>query len=396
MRLFNQLNSASFRGVPFLLDSHELQSGRKIVVHEFPNKSDRYVEDLGGLKRTFKIRGTITEPNYKINRDALITALETAGIGTLIHPFYGTVQVVPEPYTVSESLDRLGVAIFEMTFRESSPNIFPAQSGNILSYINQLSENAAALSQLSMSSLWDVNNKFRINYQNAQSILNNFTTVLTSIPNPFNSTPSAAATYQQELTKFSNSINSLINQPSQLSSEIVGLFSSLDILTEDASQRFKSIQTLFNYSRDIPLPQNTTYARSQLIQNNLALYSQINFNALVNAYNAVSEIDFVSEEDLINAETILDNQFYYTIDNSIFDEETIYSLKDLRNQVRIFFEKNKINIRKVIVINTQQTTLTTLTYAYYNSLDNDTLISDLNRMRTPNNISGDIRMITQQ
>ena len=80
--LMSELNSASFRGVPFLFDSHEVGGGRKIVTHEYPNKTQRFVEDLGGLLKVFRIRGTVTGVNYTNTKNALITALETPGIGT--------------------------------------------------------------------------------------------------------------------------------------------------------------------------------------------------------------------------------------------------------------------------------------------------------------------------
>jgi prophage DNA circulation protein len=125
MTLFQTLNKASFRGVTFLLDSHDVESGRKVVVHEYINKGKRFVEDLGGLPRSFTIKGFVSEPNYKFKRDALINALEKPGVGTLIHPFYGTVQVVAEPFTLTESMQRLGEATFSMVFREATENIYP-------------------------------------------------------------------------------------------------------------------------------------------------------------------------------------------------------------------------------------------------------------------------------
>ena len=47
MALFDQLFTATFNGVPFLVDSSDMTYGRKTKGFEYPNKKYRYREDLG-------------------------------------------------------------------------------------------------------------------------------------------------------------------------------------------------------------------------------------------------------------------------------------------------------------------------------------------------------------
>lgn len=396
MALFNELNSASFRGIPFLLDSSEVEAGRKIVSHEFVNDSRRYVEDLGGLLKVVKIKGVISEPNYRINRDALIRALETPGIGTLIHPFFGTIQVVPEPYTLHERMQSLGEATFEMTFREAAENILPTQSSNNEAIINQIAGAILAGAGQSFGGVWNVGNQFKYNFQNAQQILGSLSNQLSSVIDPFDTSLSAKSTYQTLLEMFNANVNKYILQPETLGASVSTLFSSLDTLSGEPRERFNLSQNFFNYGAGILLPQPTTFKRQQLIANNLILFSLVNINCLANCYNAAANIDFQDEADLNYIEDQLDDQFYTTIDNSTLDDDVLNALKELRNQVRKLFDIIRLNIRRLVPIYTNQTTLTVLTYAYYNSLDNDSLLANLNKIYVPNNISGNLDIVTNQ
>lgn len=396
MALFNELYAASFRGAGFLVDSHEKDGGRKIVVHEFPNKTGRYVEDLGGLLRTFKIKGVISEPDYTAKKLALETALETGGIGTLIHPFYGSVQVVPDVYTLNEDMTRLGEAVFDMTFYEAQENVFPTASPDNQSLINGLSGSALSSAQNAMGSAWGVTNGYKYNYANAQGILNNLGNSFGSVIDPFNSNPTARSKYNLQLSNYFSGINQSISNPTQVSFSVKNLFDSLNNLTTDSRQRFNTTTKFFNYGNNVLLPPPTTVKRQQLIQNNQALYSQVNMSSLASSYNSAAQINYIDENDLNSVEDMLDKQFYYCIDNSIFNENTLSVLKNLRNQVRIYFDRIRLDVRRLVPIATNQTTVTTLTFAYYNSLNNDSILVDINRIFTPNNVAGNLQIVTNQ
>lgn len=396
MRLFNQLNSASFRGVTFLLDSNELDSGRKTTKHEFPNKKARYVEDLGGLLRTFRVKGTITEPNYRINRDAMISALETPGIGTLIHPLYGTVQVVPDIFTLSESMQRLGEATFDMTFYEAVENTFPIQAIDNTGLINQISELVLTKAATNFSNLWEVTRTYKFNFINAQSILTTLGNQFNSITDPSSSDVSALSTFKLLLSFYMQNLNKNILESATLGTSIQDLFLSLDSVSTDGRERYSVEKQFFSYGSKIPLPPLTTFQRQQLIQNNKALYDQVNISSLANAYNAAITIDFVDEDELLSIENDLDTQYFYTIDNAVFDEDVLNDLKNLRNQARLFFERTRVNVRKLVQIITQGSTITTLIFAYYNALENDSLIMDINSIYVPNNLEGDLLIVANQ
>jgi prophage DNA circulation protein len=123
------LKRASFRSVPFHVDTGVRESGRRTVTHEFPKRNVPYAEDMGRRAREFTVRGYIIvypfddaddlhKKNYIPARDNLITALETDGSADLQLPLLGILNVMCTRYRVTEE-DRLGgYCVFDMSFVE--------------------------------------------------------------------------------------------------------------------------------------------------------------------------------------------------------------------------------------------------------------------------------------
>jgi prophage DNA circulation protein len=147
-----ELFPASFRGIPFLFTDTSRSGGRKTVTHEYPNRNRRYIEDMGKSVPVYSITAIISptpplayknaplaavaskdgqgnftistisaiqQETYMKKRNAFINALETAGSGILVHPFYGSLKVCVLKYTVNESTRTLGVATFAIEFAET-------------------------------------------------------------------------------------------------------------------------------------------------------------------------------------------------------------------------------------------------------------------------------------
>ncbi|TNV14899.1 DNA circularization protein [Buttiauxella sp. B2] len=87
-----RLREASFRGVGFSVEDDEGSFGRRVQVHEYPNRDKPFTEDLGRATRRLTINAYLIGDGYAVQRDRLIVAIETAGPGTLVHPQYGEMQ----------------------------------------------------------------------------------------------------------------------------------------------------------------------------------------------------------------------------------------------------------------------------------------------------------------
>ncbi|GAA4258933.1 hypothetical protein GBZ26_04035 [Azospirillum formosense] len=127
----DQLRPASFRGVPFKVDGDELAAGRRVQLHEYPQRDKPFVEDLGRATRKVTLTAYVIGPQYMAQRDRLLAALEEAGPGELVHPHFGTLRVAADgECRVAHSADEGGMCRFSLSFVEAGELSFPAAKVN--------------------------------------------------------------------------------------------------------------------------------------------------------------------------------------------------------------------------------------------------------------------------
>jgi prophage DNA circulation protein len=120
---------ASFRGVPFLVDTDSVPVGRRTQLHEFPQRDQPFVEDLGRRTRQYKFVGFVAGDDFLAQRDRLLTALDTPGPGELVHPWFGRLTVTAGECELSHARNELGMARFNLVFIDGMLE-FPTQSAN--------------------------------------------------------------------------------------------------------------------------------------------------------------------------------------------------------------------------------------------------------------------------
>lgn len=129
----DDLRPASFRGVPFKVDTVAQAGGRRAAVHEFPYRDTPLVEELGRQARRFQVEGYVLGADYVLQRQRLVAALEGASAGypsspggTLVHPTVGELEVLCVGFEVRETITREGrIARFSMEFVEAGRELQP-------------------------------------------------------------------------------------------------------------------------------------------------------------------------------------------------------------------------------------------------------------------------------
>lgn len=115
----DMIDTASFRGVEFLVPGRTREGGRRGDTAEQPHSDIPRTSDLGRRARTFRVQGQIfTHDDGGAQRDALIDALEAFGPGRYVDPWGRQWRVKCDRWSVQESTSRGGLAEFQIEFAE--------------------------------------------------------------------------------------------------------------------------------------------------------------------------------------------------------------------------------------------------------------------------------------
>ena len=132
MTIISQMVTPSFRGVPFLFVKSSVKTGRKTKTYEYPGQNKRVVIDLGLEIKTFTIEGSTSGSgaDYYQKKKSFLTALETKGLGKLIHPTEGSFFAACKSVTYTEKITELNICTFNMVFEVTQNLNLPSKTGS--------------------------------------------------------------------------------------------------------------------------------------------------------------------------------------------------------------------------------------------------------------------------
>lgn len=128
----NNLLDASFRGVKFEVQSIDRSGSRAIAANEYPYKAGADLDDMNLRARRYKLKAIVWGDNYEADLKRLIDALDAPGVGELIHPVHGSLQVMAETWDDAHEADLVDGAMVNISFIEHSTRevIFSASSAS--------------------------------------------------------------------------------------------------------------------------------------------------------------------------------------------------------------------------------------------------------------------------
>lgn len=122
----DHLHPASFRGVGFFVDTDSTPVGRRIQLHEYPQRDKPLVEDMGAQTRRVKLTAFVIGDDCFVQRDNLLHALNQPGPGELVHPWFGRMRVTAaDGCDVSHDRRAGGMVRFELDFIEAGEKGYP-------------------------------------------------------------------------------------------------------------------------------------------------------------------------------------------------------------------------------------------------------------------------------
>lgn len=125
----SQLLPASFKGVSFSVRSESSSEiGRKLVLHEYVNSGERFVEDQGRIPPKFSIRAFVHGADFIARAERLEQALNEVGSGQLSMPVFGVIEVFAGAYSKDASQQTVGEISYTIPFFAGRPAPGPSVS----------------------------------------------------------------------------------------------------------------------------------------------------------------------------------------------------------------------------------------------------------------------------
>jgi prophage DNA circulation protein len=135
----DDLVPAAFRGAEFHCEANSLESGRRLVQHEFPKRDINYCEDMGHKAISWTVRGYLIvypvdvtgsdlyQRDYRTARDALYRVLADGQAGVLQTPTYPPISVWCQRFRFTEEDKLGGYCTVDMTFFEAGTETYALQ-----------------------------------------------------------------------------------------------------------------------------------------------------------------------------------------------------------------------------------------------------------------------------
>lgn len=225
MAWFDQLKPASFRNVPFQVDTIDVTAGDNTVLREYPFQDLPTVFRMGEGVEEIKFSAYVIGDDYMEQREALRAVL--TGEGVLVHPTAGAIRVyVAGKFTIKENPTADGgMARFDLTFVRAEARRYPVGVANTQAQATEAAKAAVAAAK----------DQFAVNFNllkapgfAVSAALKNLTGALDGVWGQLKSVQAGLGDYSNGLIsgyqELRAGLNELVNTPRALADAIANLF----------------------------------------------------------------------------------------------------------------------------------------------------------------------------
>lgn len=222
----DKLQPASFRGVAFHVEGDDRSGGRRLQVHEYPQREEPYAEDIGRAAREINLTAFVIGAEYMAARDRLLTALEASGPATLVHPWYGAILMAVKEYRVTHTRDEGGMCRFQITLVEAGSVSYPQVT------VSTQAATCESADTLAQASVQDFSTAFSVEGQPApvyESALESFSGALDTVAERLRFVDSQVTRVTRALN---GDLGALLGKPGDLATRCFKLFQSAQTLAQ--------------------------------------------------------------------------------------------------------------------------------------------------------------------
>jgi prophage DNA circulation protein len=328
----DNLRPASFRGVPFFIESHEMQGGRRAVQHEYVQREKPFSEDTGRKGREFSFDAYVVGTDYFAARDALISALEKEGAGELVHPYLGQQTVQPMPFRLRETQKDGGMAVFSLTFVEAGAADFPAAVVDNRGVLTDKVEDFLDKVNKAFEAVFSVADKPQFVADQAVKKINGIADKINEAVAFVGKGEQKLAEAQRRIEELRNKAEDFIHTPDKLANAIQNAIQGVVLSAENARDKFNGLKKMFGFGNDdVPVAQ-TTSTRVQEAKNQDALNTITQSIAVAYASDSAADIPFESTEDAKDVrEELIDN--FEALEETTTDDDVFQAIQDTKVEV---------------------------------------------------------------
>lgn len=395
----DSMQRGSFRGASFGIFEASLEGGRRTVSHEYPQRDYPCIEDLGRKARSYSVEAFVVGDDYMTSRDALKTALELGGSGILAHPYYGTLVLFVDTYSIRESRDDGGMATFSITFLQEQPIVYPAVSQSAASTLattitSTQTNSAAALVAGYAPGSGAVAIQAASDVTNSLSIIQTQTTLkvraASSIIDSINGQVNAYDAFMRDTAALAANVTTLITTSEQLAYSVIDIVGRMGTMTDTPTNAVVGYSAMFSalgaYFSGLSFLITTTGAAQQANSN--ILRDVLLLAVATSAATAGIQIDFDTLQDALSIQGSITGMLDTFMDSAV-DDTMFESALDLRMSIVKAIPPEGDQLSDVTTISIQ-TTLPSLALAWHLSgaLDIEADIIARNDIRNPWAIQG--------
>ena len=387
--------AASFNGVPFLVRNSAIKFGQKNITHKYGESDRTEVEHNGKNGDLFNLELIVygVGEDYYSQRNALKSELEKKAIkvGTLIHPFQGTVKckVVGEP-ELTETFTDLGIAYFAVTFQQCSDKIYPVSSTDNTAQIASMMSDTLAMCEASVAAV-----KASSGFVNSFTKLKNKLTAVSDAFNAAKAKINIATSYVDKVNstilKFRNDVNRLIALPGELASSITGLFNTVHFVATKPLDNINFQKQLFGFGSLDGVLSSLTVEYIEINKNNKIINNAIRANSLALCFGTLPGVTFDTQDDLDATRKALNDQFDLIYEDLDFDIQN--SLSNLSALANAYLDT--VDTDRVVDFDAELAPLSVICYNLYGNTENADKISKLNRLENNVMAQGTLKVIAE-
>ncbi|HAF6165364.1 TPA: multidrug DMT transporter permease [Salmonella enterica] len=267
----------SFRNVPFLIYKEQRErGGRHIVKREYPLRESGGADDLGPKLPAFTFTVIVQGDDAQAQRKALRDALYAPGAGELVHPDYGTLNVLIDNFESRYNVSEQRVVEFTITAVPQANDTAP----------DAQQDTAAALTQKTGSGLNSVFNTLADgwsvvsdNLHDLQAMMDTVSEKIDALENTVSSVGilQDISAFAASFTAMKGDITSLITSPLRMAQQFAGVFSGLIALPSVPSMSLLRNHTGTTPSGSLAVPDEALRSQggTQLYQSLSAFYDTL-------------------------------------------------------------------------------------------------------------------------